>query len=509
MASSLLNQLAGTPRARVATRERFEARPRQVEAPPPVEKTVPVEEVAPAGTAVTLDKIAGFMELDLRRVLVWLRAGFKLALALAIAGAVAAVLFGKLSTPRYTVVTDILVDPASLQVVNNDLYSAPGQVDNQLLNFGSRVRIITSGNVLLRVVKDLKLYEDPEFFKPASPGILSILRQEKPVEPNRELAALKALRSKLAITTDERSFIVSLSVSSEVTEKAIMLSKAIVSAFQAELTAADAEGANRAARALDDRLGELKRDVLAAEERVESYKRANNLSTGENGQLVNAQTISQLNTQITAARQRSIDAQVSYDALLKAGNSVAGPQAAVSPALTELLQAAGVMQQQYDDQAAILGQRHPSIVRLKARLSSIRQQIGVELERARNAAKSELEKANAALAELTAKMRASEGSAFNDNQSQIELRELQRDATSKAAIYESFLSRTRQITEREQINTNNVRVITEALPPSGRSWPPSSSILLVLGAIAGFGLGIGVAIVRGIVSDLRAVRPAS
>ncbi|MGB3874258.1 MAG: GumC family protein [Shinella zoogloeoides] len=497
MASSLLNKLADKPRCRVSTQQPFEAKPRRVETPVASERIPPVEE------AVTLDRIANFMELDLRRALVWLKSGLKLALALSLCGAIGAVVWGKTATPRFTVTTDILVNPSNLQVVSNDPLATPSEVNGQLLNFGSRVRILTSGNVLLRAVKDLKLADDPEFYKPAGPGLLSFLRQEKAAKPNPDTAALKTLQTKVGISADEKSLIASLSVSAQTTDKAIAISKAIVGSFQEELATADAENANRAARSLEDRLGELKRDVLAADARVEDYRRAHNLSAGADGRLVTAQTVSQLNNELLAARSRSTNAQLSYDALMKAGNAPLGAQAAVSPALAQLQQTAGLMQQQYDDQAAVLGARHPSILRLKARLSSIRQQIAAELERARNTARVELDKANAAVADLSARMRDTEGSAFDDNQSQVELRELQRDATAKAAIYESFLTRTRQITEREQINTNNVRVITEPLPPSGRAWPPGSATLLLLGAVAGFMIGIGLALVRGLVADLR------
>ncbi|WEZ85861.1 GNVR domain-containing protein (plasmid) [Rhizobium sp. 32-5/1] len=311
------------------------------------------------------------------------------------------------------------------------------------------------------------------------------------------------MQKHVSVVVDEKSFMASLSVYAQTAAKAIEISEALVEGFQVELATADSENAARTARALDDRLGDLKRDVLDADERVENYKRAHKLSIGDNGGLVSAQTLTQLNNDIIAARTRAINAQSSYDEMLKAGNSLIGSQAAVSPALTLLLQASGLLQQQYEDQAAILGPRHPSIVRLQARRLSMQQQVGAELERVRSAAKAELDKANATVVELTNKMNAFEDSTFDDNQSQIELRELQRDVAAKTAIYESFLSRTRQITEREQINTNNVRVISEPLPPSSRSWPPSAIVFLILGGIAGAVLGIGLSLLRGIVSDMR------
>jgi succinoglycan biosynthesis transport protein ExoP len=462
----------------------------------------PIEMPFPDEEPVTPDRIASFMELDLRRIFVWLNSGRKLTLALTVALAVAAVAWGQFATRSYTVTTDILIDPNNLQVGIGDPLASSRDTNTPLLSFGSKTRILTSANVMRRAIQELDLAADPEFFNP-SPNPFSLSRSKPQAKPDPETAALMALQKKVSIETDEKSFIASLSVSAQNATKAMEISRALVDAFQVELAAGDAEKAARTARALDERLGDLKRAALEADARVEEYKRANNLSTGEKGELVSAQTLSRLNTDIITARARVINAQTSYDELLKVGDASLGGQASVSLALTSLLQTAGIVQQEYDDQAAILGARHPSIIRLQARLSSIQQQVRTELERAKSAAKTELDKANAALAELTSKMRSIEDSTFDENESQIELRELQRDAAAKAAIYESFISRSRQLMEGEQINTNDIRVISEALPPSGRSWPPSSLVLLFLGGFVGLLLGIGTSVVRGIVTDMR------
>ncbi|MGI2033132.1 GumC family protein [Rhizobium panacihumi] len=463
----------------------------------------PPSESQPA-QVVTLEKVADFLELDLRRLFVWLKDGLKLIIFFMIVGGVVAAAYGMMATRRYTVTVDVLIDPANLQVVTNDLYSQPGQIDGQLLTVVNRMRIMTSGNVLARVVETMKLADDPEFYEPPKPGLLSGLMGGTPAStPDPQLAAIKTLQKKVSVSADDRSFVAHLAVSSEVPDKAIAISKAIVQAFQEELARADADGARRAAAALDERLDQLKRDVQAADEKVEAYRRANNLTTGEDGQLVSSLSLTQLNTQLAAARTRVIDAQVSYNALMKVGTDAVGNQLAVPSGLALLLDRASALRQQVEALRMVYGDRHPSIVRMQAELTAMGDQVRNELTRATNAAKSELDKANSALSTLRTQMTELEGSAFNDNQSQVELRELQRDATSKAAIYESFLSRTRQITEREQINTTNVRVISEALPPSGRSWPPSTTVLFVLGLIGGMIVGTGLAIARGIFIDLR------
>ncbi len=131
--------------------------------------SAPVQAAAPVET-VTLGKIGDFLELDFERLFTWLRQGLWFALALAVLGAIAGGAYAVLTPPRYTVSTDILIDPANLQVVNDDLFQQPGQTDSALLNAGSKLRVLTSGNVLMRVVDELNLTADKEFYDPEPAG---------------------------------------------------------------------------------------------------------------------------------------------------------------------------------------------------------------------------------------------------------------------------------------------------------------------------------------------------
>jgi len=448
---------------------------------------------------VTLDKIGDFLELDFRRLFTWLRNGLVAIIALAVTGVLVGGAYGVLSKPRYTVGTDILIDPANLQIVADDLYAAPGQVDSQLLSAGSKLRVLTSRNVLARVVSDLGLVNDPEFYDPKPSFSLSDLfggsAAGTPTPP--ELVALGALAQRVATTADEKSFVATLQVSSESTDKAILLSEGIVRAFQAELADAEADGASRAAAAIDDRLAELKAGVQAAEEKVEAYKRSNNLSAS-GGQLVSDQTMTQLNAQVVEAQSRVIAAQAAYDTLVSAG-----PDASASPSLVALRDKASALQQELGAQSMVYGPRHPTIVALQAQVDAANGQMQAELDRVINGARATLDEAKASLAALQSNAADLQGEVFTDNDSQVALRELERDATSKTAIYESFLSRAQQITEREQIDTTNVRVISTAVPPPARSWPPRTVIVMAMGGFAGLALGVVLALGLGIAGDMR------
>lgn len=463
-------------------------------------------EIDRQGAPVTLEKVGDFLEVDLRRVYVWLKAGLKLTIASSLIFAFLAASYGLLATRYYSVSTDVLIEPSNFQVINNDLYAQPAQQgEGQRFVISNRARLMTSGNVLARVVESLRLGEDTEFYKPSSAGLLSSIfgSSTSNSKPDPNLAALKVLQTKISLNLDDRSFVARLSVTAQSTDKAIAISKAIIEAFNAELANTESETAGRAAKALDDRLTDLKKDALTAEEAVEAYKRTHGLTTGENGQLVSSQTMSQTNTQILAARTRMIDAQANYNALIRASDSSAATIPVVSDTLRDLKLRAAVLEQQLSSQQMIYGLRHPSIARTQSELNSVREQIKNELQRAANAAKADLDKANEALKNLSSNMVELRSSAFNDAQSQVELRDLQREASAKTQIYESFLVRVRQISERELITTDTVRIVTPPLPPNGRSWPPGTAVLFVIGAFLGLLFGLSLSVIRGIYVDMR------
>jgi hypothetical protein len=87
---------------------------------------------------------------------------------------------------------------------------------------------------------------------------------------------------------------------------------------------------------------------------------------------------------------------------------------------------------------------------------------------------------------------------FADNDAQVELRDLTREAAAKTAIYEAFMVRAREITQRQNLDTTNIRVISPPVPPKSRSWPPRTIQVAGFGAIAGMVLGVLAVLAQGI-----------
>ena len=149
------------------------------------------------------------------------------------------------------------------------------------------------------------------------------------------------------------------------------------------------------------------------------------------------------------------------------------------------------------------GATSPRLLVLNTELAAVNAQLETEIGRIVTAAKVTLDEAKSGLAALTANADQLKTDVFTDNDAMVKLRELERDSASKSTIYEAFLSRARQVTEREQIDTTNVRVISTAVPPAARSWPPRTVVVMAGGAFGGFALGMLLAIGLGIFRDMR------
>jgi uncharacterized protein involved in exopolysaccharide biosynthesis len=444
-------------------------------------------------------------QLDLANSWRWVRKRTWLVLLAAVIGAAAGWGFVSLTKPQYTADTEVLVDPSNLKVIADDLFSESQQRDTQLLDAESKLRILTSGNVLARVVDDLKLDQDPEFVDD-TPG-LSLTRlfgvSAPPDKVEPKLAAVRALDKRVKAWRQERSFVVTVNVWSDAAAKSVRIANQVVTAFQEELVKAEADDARRTAAALLDRLDGLKASAATADQAVEAFKREHGLQSSS-GELISTHLADQINARVIDAQNRVIQDEARYKQLTAAdADGQRNANALQSDTMTELRARGAVIRSQVEAQSAVLAPGHPTLIALKAQLQTIDKQIADETARIVQSAKSELDAAQASLAALQAEADKMKATVFADKEALAGLRELERDAESKAAIYQTYLTRARQVTERQQLNTTNVRVITPPLPPVARSWPPRSAVVMAGGAFGGLFLGGALSICLGFASDRR------
>lgn len=445
------------------------------------------------------ESLEHYLQIDLPRLLYWLRAKAGWIVGAAVLGVVLAVGYVAVAKPRYTVTSELLIDPTGLQIVADDLYGRTDQRDTQLLNVDGKLQTLLSRNVLTRVVRRLDLVNDEEFLPPPSPFSLSRLLPGDGPAVDPTVLAVEALRTRTVARRDERSFVITLSVWTRSAEKSVRISEAIIDEFRAELIAADAEGASRTAEALASRLAELRASVNEAEEAVETFRREQGLRTA-NGELVSSRSMSQVDVQLREARERLIAAESRYRQLTAGGSDSIAMQ---SSTLSALRTQYATLKQQSDAQSMTYGPRHPRRLAVESELTSLQREIDMEVARLTRAASSEYEQARSVVEALERESSAVSTDVFSENEAQIRLRELSRDAAAKSAIYETFLARARVAAERQELDSTNIRVISPPAMPKARSWPPSITQAAAFGGAAGLTLGALGVLGFGVVSDIR------
>jgi len=439
-----------------------------------------------------LDPREILLVLRLRRLLVLLPAAILVALVL---GA----LF--ILPAQYTASTQLLIDPHGVQVVKDDLNPPSQTSDASLLLVDSEMLVLSSDDVLRQVVDRFGLDRDPEFAGRASvgakvveavSGLLGL--PHAPADP--KLAALRSLRERLAVQRVERSFVLSLSVTTDSRDLSARLAQAIAETYLAVEAASRADMASRAGKALTARLGELQAAVRDAEDRAQAFKTANNL-VGTRTQLVSEQQLGQIGDQLGAARAKAAEQQArlnQIEAALKGGGSLNTlPEVLQSVTVAQLRAQLAQSERVVADISGTLGPRHPSMIAAQAQLKASREQLDAEIRRIATSLRNEHKATTANVAALSRSMNEDKSEAVSVGDAMVRLRELERQIEARRSVYETFLIRARQLQEQQQVGTSASRIISPATPPAHRKGPPAL-VILAAALAAGLGLGIGCAL---------------
>lgn len=455
----------------------------------------------PSAVVSRRDLSLGFASLppiDVRKIwsVLW-RGKITILLSTIIAVGLAA-LFVLLAPHKYTATTQILIDPTDLRAVQNDIAPTIPQSDAAVLQVESQARVIASDNVLRRVVATEGLDHDPEFMR----GALA--------QQYGALAALNELQKHVQVKRSERTYVVDVSVTSEDPAKAARIANAIAQTYLTEQTEVRSNAARQISQSLTGRLKELQNRVRDAEQKVEAYKASHNI-VGANGELVNEQQLTNLNTQLSLARARTSEAKARLDQVESVLHSKtpigAFPEAVQSQTISMLRSQYAEIMRRDAEQKSSLGERHPAVIEIEAQGARLQKLIEDEVNRIAQSDSAEYERAKADEDMLSRQVDALKNTAVSTNESLVGLRELERDVQASRAVYESFLVRSRETGEQEQVDTKNIRIISKADRPIVRSSPPPSLILGLAAALLGFASGVGIVIMRETAED-AAPRPA-
>jgi capsular exopolysaccharide synthesis family protein len=142
------------------------------------------------------------------------------------------------------------------------------------------------------------------------------------------------------------------------------------------------------------------------------------------------------------------------------------------------------------DMALVLGAMHPKMINIRAEIADISQKLERELDKYIQATRIELQVARAHEAALKRNLNAITNEVGDLNETEIQLRALEREAAANRAMYESFLTRHKQTSIQEEVQQADARIISYAQVPGWPSYPQKGKYMNTAFAVA-IGLSLG------------------
>lgn len=415
-----------------------------------------------------------------------------------------------MSPKIYQATALVLINPGREEVLPNQALvnrSNPTEVVVE-----SEMEVMRSPDVMERVVRELRLDEDPEWNGTApaqswwdrlvSPvlGLAGGRNADAPTAstpiPPQDSESLRhsiarALARDVRVRRREPSYVIEVSAASPSRHGAAAIANATAQAYLEEQTESSFEATQRAQEFLRRRAGELATDVQGKERAAEAFRVENGLPSAGADQPADVQTmLAQARADLTEKQTRLQQ----VEALAARGGSadlIAG--AANSDLLSQLRSNEVELQRRQGDLEGRYGPRHPDVLSGQADLENLRARIRDEIARIRTGLRNEVELARRRLNSLQQNFGAETLTLdAGSNEKMIQYRQMLREADAARAMHESFLQRMEEVESQTALPVANARLMTTATPPGGPSSPNMSSALRTAIMLA-LALGVGAA----------------
>ncbi|MBN8261082.1 MAG: polysaccharide biosynthesis tyrosine autokinase [Xanthomonadales bacterium] len=249
---------------------------------------------------------------------------------------------------------------------------------------------------------------------------------------------------------------------------------------------------------LEDQLKLAKAKLEDSERKLVSFAQKESLvNTGEDGQSLATQNLTQLNAALAAAQDQRIRAQARWR---QASSGGALPADMIGNSNIRILQQQQAqLQGQYQQKLQTFKPDYPEMRQLKGQLDDLGQQIAREVAGVRASVKAEYDAASSQEGMLKAQIAALRNEALSVDGRSIDYNILKREADTNRQLYDNLLQRYKEVGVAGDVRANNISIIDRA--DDGWRIKPSLSRNLSLGLLAGLLLGILAALLLEFLDD--------
>ena len=419
-----------------------------------------------------------------------------------LAGVVALALLKTLmATPIYRATSVLQLEKQGTQVVQVEGIQPDGYGwDPDFLQ--TQYELIKSRSLAERVANELNL-DQAALDQLSEPGwfgrMLALLRPQSKAETEKKNVATAAnaadeLRSAAGIVSGglsvepvRNSRLVRINFDSSSPEFSARVANAVAEGFIAAGMERRFGASSYAKTYLEDQLKLTKAKLEQSERQLVAFAQKENIvNTGENGQSLATQNLTQLNAALANAQDQRIRAEARW----RQASSGAMPADMIGNSNIRVLrQQQAQLQGTYQQKLQTFKPDYPEMQQLKGQIDELQRQIGQETGSVRASVKAEYDAAASQEQMLKGQIASLRDQALDVDGRSIQYNILKREVDTNRQLYDGLLQRYKEVGVAGDVRSNNISIIDRAEVPTWR-FKPSLTRNLALGLLLGGMLGV-------------------
>ena len=399
----------------------------------------------------------------------------------------AAIVVALLLPKRYDATATILIDARDEQTMA-PAHMSPRERAGYIF---TQMELIASGKVAHRVVRDLKLTQDPQMRED--------WEKDTGGSGSLEEWISATLLEKLKVDSGASNIII-VKYSSSDPKKSAVIANAFAKAYLDTALDLRTEPSREAATWFDEQVKGLRADVKNAQAKLSAYQKEKGIAGGDERMDVEYTRMAELNGELGRAKAATLDAETRYKQaqdLIKDGVSLdAFPDVLANGYITTVKAALQAAEARLKEQSEVYGPNHPTFQRTAAEVESLRERLQVESKKLVASLGNAVAQSKQRVEELQSSLTAQQDRIMKMRDGRIDLAVLTRDLDSAQRAYETALARAIQVRVDSKVRQTNLAMLTPATEPLKAAFPK-------VGLISALSIVIGLLLAAGMVYALE------
>lgn len=416
-------------------------------------------------------------------------------------------------TPIYRASSTLLIENKSANVVSiEQVYGIEGAGSEYLQ---TQFELLKSRALAERVVRQLALDTHPEFDPRQQPepllnwrGWLSGIKpfimpgdlepQTPPSEAEIFDAVVRSFRERITVAPQGKTQLVQVSVDMADAHTAAMAANALAQGYIESQLEAKLNMTQTATSWMNEQLGGLKGKLEDSEARLQAFMEQENLVNLGGITTVSASELSNTGERLTDARRERNAAESMYNqvaAMKSAGymRLASVPAVMADPVVAQFKAAEATASARVQELSRRYGAKHPAMVAAQSDLNSARASLRAQVEQVVASIENSYQLALANERGLQSSFEQNKEQIQNISRNEFRLRELQREVETNRSLYDTFMTRLKETTATQDLETVSARIVDQAVVPS-QPIKPKKSLIVALATLLALMVGVGLAL---------------